>query len=370
MRPSLNTLDVWTDKATNFGLTFYFNGTQPAAIVDYGDGTTATNAGGTVTHTYAGAGRRRVRVASERLSKIYYFDMQSMSMRLELPSFAACTELESLYANDNQFIGEIPSFAANTKLKNLVLGSNQFRGRVPLFVNNPALLFFSASDNFLTGEIPSFANCPLLTSLYLAHNNLSGTLPSFATNTNLVNISASAMPLTGTLPSFAACTKLAYCHLGACDWTGTMPSFATCPDLYLLDLNKANFTGTLPSFAANTKLKNFWCNLNQLSSTIPNFAPCTLLENWEGDFNQFSDYTAGSFATQKNLALLNLQTNNLPQSAIDNILADLVTSLSIPSRVICSVNLSGAGNAAPSGAGATSKATLVSAWGAGNVTTN
>jgi hypothetical protein len=78
-------------------------------------------------------------------------------------------------------------------------------------------------------------------------------------------------------------------------------------------------------------------------------------------------YTAGAFSTQKSLTPVNLTNCNLPQAAIDNILADLVTSLSISGRVTCVVSLGGT-NAAPSSAGYASKSTLVSAgW---TVTTN
>lgn len=354
-----------------FTATVYFKPGGGPMTINYGDGTIDSIASGSVAHTYASSGTKFVRMTSTTLNKLYYFDVQFGANVSSLPSFAVCTLLETLYCNNNQFTGALPSFATNAKLKNLFISDNQFSGGLPSFEACTALQSISVADNNFSGEIPSFASCTALTTFYAAHNQFSGTLPSFSACTGLVDFSCAANPLTGTLPSFEACTKLAYFHAGACDFSGTMPSFATCPNLSVCDLNKANFSGALPSFAANTKLKNFWCNLNQLSGTIPSFADCTMLETWHGDSNQFTDYIAGSFATQGKLAELHLNINRLPQSAIDAILADLVTSLNISGRVTCEVNLSGAGNAAPSNpTGLANKATLVAAWGTGKVLTN
>jgi hypothetical protein len=79
---------------------------------------------------------------------------------------------------------------------------------------------------------------------------------------------------------------------------------------------------------------------------------------------------AGGFATQTNLATLDMSVNAITAAAdINAILADLVTSSALGSRVACTVTLEGGTNAAPTGQGITDKATLnaIDGW---TVTTN
>jgi hypothetical protein len=77
--------------------------------------------------------------------------------------------------------------------------------------------------------------------------------------------------------------------------------------------------------------------------------------------NTFSAAVAGSFATQKSLSVSDFHNNALTQAAVDQILADFVTSLGISGRVANTVNLTGGTNSTPSPAGLASKATLVAA---------
>lgn len=150
-----------------------------------------------------------------------------------------------------------------------------------------------------------------------------------------------------------------------------LPSVSRLNKLTYWNSMDNQLSGTPSSFAFCTLLQYCSLQINQFVGILPKVATCTALISFVGFTNQFSNYEAGGFATQKNLMTLHLGTNNLPVAAIDAILADLVTSLGIGGRVTCAVNLSGVGNAAPSNpAGLASKATLVAAWGAGNVTTN
>jgi hypothetical protein len=197
----------------------------------------------------------------------------------------------------------------------------------------------------------SCADWTKITILDVNTDNCIASIPNFSRLSGLINWTAYANSLSGIIPSFATCTKLA-------NWYAYSNSL----------------TGVIPSFAACVNLLNWQVSYNQLSGIIPSFAACTKLVNWYVHTNQLSGYTVGSFATQKSLATLKLDTNLLPQASIDAILADLVTSLGISGRVACSVNLSSPsaypnGNAIPSAAGLADKATLaaVSGW---VVTTN
>jgi hypothetical protein len=171
------------------------------------------------------------------------------------------------------------------------------------------------------------------------------------------------------LPSFAACTTLNDVRFNSNQFAGTLPSFATCTGLDVWIGYDNLFSGTLPSFAGLSSMYVWYGFANQFSGILPSFATCTALIEFQGQTNQFSGYTAGGFATQARMTLLRLQTNNLPEASIDAILVDCVTSLALPGRVVCNLNLGGVGNAAPSNpAGLASKATLVAAgW---TMTTN
>jgi len=77
--------------------------------------------------------------------------------------------------------------------------------------------------------------------------------------------------------------------------------------------------------------------------------------------------TANTLSTQVAMTTLNLSNDALTAAAVNQVLADLVTSLTGRGSVKCTTTLNGT-NAAPTGTGITNKATLVAAgW---TVTTN
>ena len=155
---------------------------------------------------------------------------------------------------------------------------------------------------------------------------------------------------------------------------GTKTVKFTCPDwgkLWLFDVRTDICRLAFPDLAACSGFTWLVIFGNQFSGIFPSCATLTLLQFVYANNNQFSGYVSGSFAIQKNLEILSISVNNLLEASIDAILTDLVTSLAIPGRVVCLVDLSGIGMAPPSNpAGLALKATLVAAWGAGNVLTN
>jgi hypothetical protein len=327
-------------------------------IVDWGDGVAANMVAGNNSHTYTDVGTKTVKLYTRQLDKIR--SLQVKDCIGAIPSFAKFTDLETLYAfEDDDFTGDVSSLGGCAKLVSLFLGGNALTGSFPSLAACPNLLMVNIPNNQFSGNFPSFAANTQLTGVFAASNQFTGGLPSFANCPGLTSLSVAGNALGGELPSFAACTLLDYLHAGVCGFTGEMPSFAANTLLTLCDLNHANFTGSLPSFATCILLERFWCNDNQLTGTIPDFAPCTALIAWDGSENGFTGYTAGSFATQPDLITLEFYTNDLPQSAVDAILADLVTSLGIPARAACTVTLQG--NSIPSAAGLIDKATLISA---------
>jgi hypothetical protein len=174
------------------------------------------------------------------------------------------------------------------------------------------------------------------------------------------------------LPSFMACTSLIELHIELNSFTGILSGLSDCYNLFWFSAQNNNFSGVIPSFAG---CPNLWLfnmnNSNLMSGTIPSFASCTNLRFWYLQNALLNDYIAGGFATQIGMTNLVLTNNFLVVTAVDAILHDLVLSLAIPGRVVCSVDLSGVGNAPPSNpVGLADRALLVAAWGAGNVLTN
>ena len=141
----------------------------------------------------------------------------------------------------------------------------------------------------------------------------------------------------------------------------TLPDFSLCTKLVTLYINSNQFSGQLPNFSVCTELTSIGVYTNLLSGTLPNFAPCIKLAYFGFSNNQFSGYVPGSLATQKSIATLNLGVNNLPEASVDAVLADCVTSLGIPGRVVCTLSLNGAGNSPPSAAGIANHLTLEAA---------
>jgi len=194
-------------------------------------------------------------------------------------------------------------------------------------------------------------------------NQLSGTLPSFAACTNLVDFRCASNLFTGTLPSFAACTELVTFYCISNSFSGTLPSFAACTKLTSFGCYVNTFSGTVPSFP-NT-ITGIQLNNNTFSGTLPSFANCTGLVYFSCHVNAFTDYTSQTIATT--CTTWRCETNQFPATAINAMLANMVTNLaSRPTGG--TMNLSGVGNAAPTGQGITDKGLIAAKpW---TVTTN
>ena len=245
----------------------------------------------------------------------------------------------------------------------VVLYNLHLSGTLADFSAFTAMTYFQVSGNpNLTSALPSFAACPLLTLFQCDNCGFSGTMPSFAASTGLHTFHADGSHFTGTLPSFAACTGLFYCYLNQNSFSGTLPSFAACTGLLEFRCNNNGFSGNLPSFNSCPHLVLFDCGQCNFSGTLPDFSGCVALQSFQAWINNFNQVTAGSFATQASMYFCRLAYNALVQSAVDQVLADFVTSLSLPGRVACEVHLEG--NTAPSSAGYANKAILnaVSGW--------
>jgi hypothetical protein len=254
----------------------------------------------------------------------------------------------------------------------------------PNEVSMPGFQFLTGLQYVLSADTYWYGNFPhsdlsifqALQHVDLQGNNYSGNPPLLTSLPNLLYVDfhvAFGQPLVGVpYPSVAGCPLLQYME-GHGSYFSNCPDTSNNPDLYWFSFAAGafqNVTGPMPnSFQYNPLLQTFNISSSGFTGAIANFAPCTALTSWVCNGNSLSGYTTGSFATQPNLATLTITAVQLTVTAVNAILADLVTSLSLPGRVGCTVDLRYGSNAAPTGAGVTNKAILnaTSGW---TVTTN
>lgn len=207
------------------------------------------------------------------------------------------------------------------------------------------LTTFHGFSNNLSGAVPSFARFVNLAVMTIYGNQLTGSIPDLSANVNLVTCNFENNLLTGVIPSLSNNTKLVdfRCHNGN-SLTGPIPSLANNPELQYLYLGGSALTGSVPSLTNNIKLVHFYC----AGAQITGYTPSTLAST---------------------IAVFNLQTNQLPQAAVDQVLADFATN--VASRpASCTITLNGSGNAKPSLAGFASKTAILVAKPNWTVATN
>ncbi|MCP4342138.1 MAG: hypothetical protein GY799_25450 [Desulfobulbaceae bacterium] len=182
--------------------------------------------------------------------------------------------------------------------------------------NNAALTHFYCHGNNLTGSIPSLDICPNLIQIWCQSNNLTGSIPSLSGNVSVTYV---------------------YFHAN-------------------------NLTGSIPPLNANTALVRYYCDNNNLSGTIPSLNNNTALALFHVHNNNLTGFEGG----WPNKAFSFVASNNaLTEAAVNQILIDADT-YGIATGTTITIN--GGTNAAPTGAGATAKASLIS--GGATVTTN
>ena len=297
-----------TDQTATFGI----NKTGETMHVSWGDGNQANTGTGveTISHRYSVAGQYVVTLSSplDGWEGLLTLDISNGGAGLggygTLPSFAFCRNLTHFDCGMSHFSGVLPSFNACT-----------------------ALAYFDCYANMFSGELPSFEACVGLNYFYCYGNQFSGPLPSFSVCPALVDFNCSTNQFSDELPSFELATGLLY-----------------------FDCSGNRFSGVLKSFAACLSLSVFWCNGNSFSGELPSFAANVALDVLGAYNNAFTGSAVGSFATQKDLGKtspLDLRGNLLTESVVDQILAELVSSLALEDRAVATVALEG-GNAAPS----------------------
>lgn len=204
---------------------------------------------------------------------------------------------------------------------------------------------FHCYANNLSGTVPNLARFPNLQRFYCYTNTLTGQLPSLSQNPELTHFNCEGNQISGPVPSLSNNTKLVdfRCHSGN-GFTGPIPSLTANTELQYLYMGGSALTGTISSLTNNTKLVHFYCSDAQISGYTPSTLAATI-------------------------TVFNVATNQLPQAAIDQILADFATNIAArPASVTISLN--GSGNAKPSVAGFNSRTAIRNAKPGWSVYTN
>jgi hypothetical protein len=148
-------------------------------------------------------------------------------------------------------------------------------------------------------------------------------------------------------------------------YSGGIYNLAQFTSLQYLSFNTNLFTGSLPLLPHN--MAQFGCAFNGLSGAIPCLTNNAHLLAAMFQGNAVTDYTASVIAPS--CTVFYAEVNLLPQSAIDQILADFAAGIA-GRPAVGIIDISGAGNAAPSAAGLASKATILGTWPLWTVTNN
>lgn len=222
------------------------------------------------------------------------------------------------------------------------------------YSNNSNLQVLEFFNNKVTGSLSSLSTCTELQEIQCGNNLLSGSLPTISSLVNLTVFHCFTNQFSGSIPAFPS--SIASVSLHTNQFTGSIPSLTTCTDLNTFHCFTNQLTGSIPNLSSNINLVDFRCQTNQLTGSIPNLSTCTQLTTFLCDNNQLTNFTGGSVSNT--LGYFQAHNNQLPSSAINAILAAFVAANRTSGTRI--LNLSGAGNVAPTGQGITDKVTLIS----------
>ena len=279
--------------------------------------------------------------------------------------FNNCNSLTNLNLNATAVSGALPQFN-NTSLTNINLrsttitggehnGSTQFVIPELTFQNTPELqLFRVTSSNLLSGKAihpNAFTFTPKLSDLWwTSSGRTNGTIKDLFNQCPVLRVLRFySNAFTGFCPNFQQQKDhIYYVHLAFNQLSGDIPAFANLSKLYQLRLYNNNFTG-INQFTNLPRLRYFWCHNNQISGQIPDFSECPILYYLVMYNNQFTTYKSGAFKSITQIRYLDLGSNKLTQTSVNQIILDLYDNYLAAPRGGVVVNLVGPNNAAPSG---------------------
>ena len=262
-------------------------------------------------------------------------------------------------------VGALPQFN-NTSLTSINLLSTTLNGGehngstdfvIPelTFQNTPELQLFRVASNSLLSGKPihpnAFTFTPKLSDLWwTSSSRTNGTIKDLFNQCpvlRLLRLYSNAF--TGNCPNFQQQKDhIYYVHLAFNQLSGTIPAFANLSQLYQLRLYNNNFTG-INQFTNLPRLRYFWCHNNQITGEIPDFTECPILYYLVMYNNQFTTYKSGAFKSITQIRYIDLGSNSLTQTSVNQIILDLYDNYLTAPRGSVTIQLAGGSNAAPSG---------------------
>ena len=283
--------------------------------------------------------------------------------------FANSGALETISFYGSTISGYIPKFSGNSSLTSI-----DFRGCDGLIAGRPgqstvnclyndtfeqarkvSSFLLSVNNPNFAGEIDRNTFVPLnssLQTLYLfANGRFTGGFPDLEGCEKLVNIRSHdqgwGTSVETALPSFTSSVSIQDIRLNSNKFVGSI-SYSNKPSLRYLDVSNNNLTNISSTFNV-PNLQSFYASNNKFAGSLPALdVACPKVEKVSLSNNSFSSYLRKSgMVNLPSLKELDLSSNLLSQTAVDNILFDLVDNYNLYKRKTVVVNLKGS-NASPS----------------------
>jgi len=199
-----------------------------------------------------------------------------------------------------------------------------------------SITFLNLGGTGVSGDLSAVSGLTSLTYLILYDTSVSGAISAVSGLTNLTYLNLNSTSVSGDISGVSGLTNLTYLRLYNTSVSGDLSAVSGLTSLTYLYLFNTSVSGDLSAVSGLTSLTY----LNVYNTSV-------------------SGATSPTVSTQDSLATIRLYNMALDQAAVDTVLADLVTSLSLPGRVTATVQLQD--NAAPSTSGDDDVNTLVSA---------
>ena len=212
-------------------------------------------------------------------------------------------------------------------------------------------------------DVSDFTNLQLL---YCSGNDLTE-VNGYADNPNIQFLVIAGNQLSGPIPDITGMSSLKRFWVMVNQFTGTFPDISGNPDLEVINVGINNLTGTLPDISAIEFPGSAWgfgfpdlirFNVygNSFTGAIPDMVNIPKLNYLLADNNNLTDFT-GSFPITLERVFVN--SNNLTQTAVDNILQAIVDANRTTNMANAILEMGGTGNSAPSAAGIANRNILV-----------
>lgn len=283
--------------------------------------------------------------------------------------FAGCGSLESIGLYASNVAGYIPKFIGNSSLTGIslwacngLIAGRPGKSDIKCLYNDTfeqarsvSSFSLNVNNSNFAGEIDRNTFVPLndsLTRLDLyGAGRFTGPFPDLEGCTKLIDVRSTSQnwgrDIDVALPNFSSSFGIERIELQSNYFVGSV-QYTNKNSLNYLNVSSNKLTSISSVFEASN-LVYFYASSNRFTGSLPNLEEsCPIVEYVSLNNNQFTSYTRGNgFVNLPRLKQLDLSANILSQTAVDNVLFDLVDNYKAASRGGVIVNLTGS-NSAPS----------------------